>query len=63
MPSIYIFISKVESAKPLLFVDRVLIRSNEGPAGNLPSEPLLTVELDVYGAILSDDLIGKAESP
>jgi Type II secretion system (T2SS), protein M subtype b len=63
MPSIYNFISKVESAKPLLFVDRVLIRSNEGPAGNLPSEPLLTVELDVYGAILSDDLIGKAESP
>jgi Type II secretion system (T2SS), protein M subtype b len=63
MPSIYNFISKVESAKPYLFVDRVLIRSNEGPAGNLPSEPLLIVELDVYGAILSDDLIGKAESP
>ncbi len=62
-PSIYNFISQVESAKPYLFVDRILIRSNEVSAGNTPSETLLTVELDVYGASLSDDLIGKAESP
>ena len=62
-PSVYNFISQVESAKPYLFVDRIIIRSNEVPADKTPGETLLTVELDVYGAILSDDLIGKAESP
>jgi hypothetical protein len=61
--SIYNFISEVEKTKPYLFVDRMLIRSNEGPGVNSPSETSLTVELDVYGAILSDDLLGKVEGP
>lgn len=62
-PSVYNFISQIEKAKPSLFVDRILVRSNEGPAANTTSEMSLTVELDVYGAIPSDDLIGKVESP
>jgi general secretion pathway protein M len=62
-PSVYNFISEVETAKPDLFVDRILIRSNDGPGDITPKETILTVEIDVYGAILSDDLIGKAENP
>jgi Type II secretion system (T2SS), protein M subtype b len=62
-PSVYNFISEVETAKPELFVDRILIRSDDGPGDITPKETILTVEIDVYGAILSDDLIGKSENP
>jgi Type II secretion system (T2SS), protein M subtype b len=61
--SVYDFISEVETAKPELFVDRILIRSDDGHGDITPKETILTVEIDVYGAILSDDLIGKAENP
>lgn len=62
-PSVYNFISEVEIAKPALFIDRIIIHSNDVPGDNTPKDTVLTVELDVYGAIPSEDLIGKAENP
>ena len=61
--AVYTFVSQLESEKPYLFIDRLNMRSNDPPAGGLPSDSVLTVEIDVYGALNPSQHTTKVESP
>lgn len=47
------FIQQIETARPLLFIDRINVRSGGIGGGEEKSDTILTVEMHVYGAVRS----------
>lgn len=56
LSSIYGFIQQIETAKPLLFIDRLDIRSNGSTGADDSTDARLMVQIRVYGAIHSSTL-------
>jgi hypothetical protein len=58
---IYGFIRQIEMAKPLLFVDRLDIRSNSSGAAEDKTETRLMAQMHVYGAVRSTAMAANAD--
>lgn len=58
---IYGFIRQIEMAKPLLFIDRLDIRSNNSGAAEDKTETRLMAQMHVYGAVRSTAVSANAD--
>ena len=58
---IYGFIGQIEAAKPLLFIDRLDIRSNSSGAAEDKTESRLMAQMHVYGAVRSTAMSANAD--
>lgn len=62
IPAIYGLIQQIEAARPLLFIERLGLRSNSPGADEDKSDTVLTAELHVYGAVRSSTFLPNAET-